>query len=104
MSQTEPSTTPVETLAEEALLKAALGYTVVVKKPFKVKEVVTRPGEGREESERIEYAEEEVHVPPKITALIYWLKNRCPDRWRDRPDAEADGDDPLEAVLGEWDE
>jgi hypothetical protein len=25
-----------------------------------------------------------VHVPPDTTACIVWLKNRQPDRWRDR--------------------
>jgi hypothetical protein len=23
------------------------------------------------------------HVPPDVTAGIYWTKNRMPDRWRD---------------------
>lgn len=91
--------------AEEALLKAALGYTVTVKKPFKLKEVTNNPGEGKREAERIEYADEEVHVPAKITALIYWLKNRRPDRWRDRPEEEDDGDDAaLEEMLESWEE
>ena len=24
------------------------------------------------------------HYPPDVTACIFWLKNRCPDEWRDR--------------------
>lgn len=90
--------------AEEALLKAALGYTAVVKKPFKLKEVTNQPGEGKRETERIEYADEEVHVPAKITALIYWLKNRRPDKWRDRPECEDGEDEALEEMLEAWDE
>jgi len=39
--------------AEAALLNAALGYTVTVKKPFKLKEVTNQPGEGKREAERI---------------------------------------------------
>ena len=29
------------------------------------------------------------HYPPDTTALIYWLKNRRPDRWRDVQNIEA---------------
>lgn len=95
---------PVDVEAENALLKAALGYTVTVRKPFKVKEVSQKNGEGRTECEHIEYAEEEVHVPARITALIYWLKNRRPDKWRDRPQVEADaGDELVEALIRGWD-
>ena len=30
------------------------------------------------------------HVPPDVTAHIYWLKNRRPDRWRDVHNIEAE--------------
>lgn len=42
-------------------------------------------GEGRIETETIEYAEEEVYIPPNSVAQIFWLKNRRPDKWRDKP-------------------
>ena len=29
------------------------------------------------------------HVPPDVTACIFWLKNRRPDLWRDRHDLAA---------------
>lgn len=90
--------------AEAALLRAALGYTETVRKPFKLKTVTNNPGEGKREEERIEYANEQVHVPAKITALIYWLKNRRPDRWRDRPESEDGEDDALEEMLENWGE
>lgn len=95
---------PVDVEVENALLKAALGYTVKVRKPFKLKEVHVTNGEGRTESERIEYAEEEVHVPGRITAITYWLKNQRPERWKDRPESDNDGDEPLDEVLRRWDE
>ena len=28
------------------------------------------------------------HYPPDTTAMIFWLKNRQPDRWRDRAEVE----------------
>lgn len=32
------------------------------------------------------------HYPPDATSMIFWLKNRQPDKWRDKRDG-ADGDD-----------
>nr|DAE40487.1 MAG TPA: terminase small subunit [Caudoviricetes sp.]DAP09870.1 MAG TPA: terminase small subunit [Caudoviricetes sp.] len=42
-------------------------------------------GKKRLEEERIEYAEEEVVVPANVTAQIFYLKNRKPDKWKDKP-------------------
>ena len=81
---------------EDALLKSALGYSVTVRKPVKLQEVRNRAGEGRVEVERIEYAEEEVHVPGKITAQIYWLRHRAEEKGK--------ADDVLAEVLRRWDE
>lgn len=35
--------------------------------------------------EVIEYAEEQVVVPANVTAQIFYLKNRKPDKWKDKP-------------------
>ncbi len=32
-----------------------------------------------------------VHVPPDVTAQIFWLKNRDPKNWRDRREVGMDG-------------
>ena len=53
----------VDIQVENALLKRALGYTYTT-----IKEVV-----------------------PDTTAQIFWLKNRRPDRWRDKQDIEHSG-------------
>ena len=84
---------PVDIEVENALLKKALGFSVMVKKPIKVKTKRQLQGKGTIEEEHIEYAEEEVYVPPDTAAQIFWLKNRKPDKWRDKPAAEN------EAVL-----
>ena len=84
---------PVDIEVENALLKKALGFSVMVKKPIKVKTKRQLQGKGTIEEEHIEYAEEGVYVPPDTTAQIFWLKNRKPDKWRDKPAAEN------EAVL-----
>lgn len=81
---------PVDIQVENALLKRALGQIVKVKKPIKLKHKGQIPGKGLIEEERIEYAEEEVYIPPDTTAQIFWLKNRRPDKWRDKPSGETD--------------
>lgn len=67
----------VDIQVENALLKRALGYDY--------------------QEERIEKSEKDgtkvvqtlKHIPPDTTAQIFWLKNRRPDKWRDKPIAEA---------------
>ena len=73
---------------ENALFKKALGYNAKVKKAFKVKEVLYEDGKRLKETERIEYAEEDVHIPADTTAQIFWLKNRKPNTWRDKQELE----------------
>ena len=57
---------------------------MTVKKPFKLKTVKV-DGKKRLEEERIEYAEEQVVVPANVTAQIFYLKNRRPEKWKDKP-------------------
>lgn len=76
---------------ENALLQKAMGFKETVKKAIKVKEVLYQDGKRKSEKEHIEYADEEVYVPPDTTAQIFWLKNRRPDRWRDKQDIEHSG-------------
>lgn len=75
----------VDIEVENALLKSALGFKETIRKPFKVREVIYENGKRCKETERIEVAEEEIFIPPNVTAMIYWLKNRRPDKWRDKP-------------------
>ena len=69
---------------ENELFQSCQTRTVTVKKPMKVK-TVKMDGKKRLEEERIEYAEEEVVVPANVTAQIFYLKNRKPDKWKDKP-------------------
>ena len=90
---------PVDIEVENTLLKTALGYTITVKEPVKVKIEKFKPGTGRIVEERVEMVEREVHVPPNITAQIFWLKNRRPDRWRDKPIETSTTDEPVRIVI-----
>jgi hypothetical protein len=96
---------PVDIEVENALFKRATGYTVRVQKPVKVKTKRQLKDKGTIEEEHIEFVEEEIYIAPDTTAQIYWLKNRRPDKWRDKPQTGAvDTDDPLMAMLKRWDD
>ena len=78
----------VDREVENALYKSALGFMQKVKKPVRIKEVEYDPKNGRKirESEKWVQVEEEVYIPPQVTAQIFWLKNRKPDQWREKND------------------
>lgn len=57
---------------ENALYKRALGYTVTLNK-----QKVTKDGYAVD-------CLEEMHIPADTTAQIFWLKNRQPEKWRDK--------------------
>jgi len=61
---------------EKALIKAACGYmsTEIIRE--------RDPKNG----EMVVVKEVTRFVPPNVTALIFWLKNRRPDKWRDKVD------------------
>lgn len=44
------------------------------------------------------YAPFRAKVAPDVTACIFWLKNRRPDQWRDKPEGEG-GDNLADAVT-----
>lgn len=95
---------------ENELFESCKTRTVTVKKPFKLKTVKV-DGKKRLEEERIEYAEEQVVVPANVTAQIFYLKNRRPDKWKDRAvesiaenqknDMQTIEDDPITKSLKE---
>lgn len=51
-------------------------------------------------TDRVEYIE---HYPPDTTAAIFWLKNRQPEKWRDKKEIEANVklSDELESMTDE---
>ena len=72
----------------ESLYARACGLTKRTTK--KVREVIDADGNKVKLTELIEET-----LPPDTTAMIYWLKNRQPELWRDRPKQ----DDTDTAVL-----
>lgn len=74
----------VDIEVENAMHKKALGYNVPIRKAFKVKEVLYENGKKIKETEKIEYADEEMHIPADTTAQIYWLKHRQREKWGEK--------------------
>ena len=72
---------------ENALLKRALGYDYTEEK------VEVSEKDGRKVTQTVK------HVAPDTTAQIFWLKNRRPDRWRDKPAAEDRTDGILSDLI-----
>ena len=101
---------PVDFEVENALLKSARGYYVTVKKPMKVrteKRLRKKDKDGREYEtgtiveEHIEYVNEQVYIQPQTAAQIFWLKNRKPKIWRDKPEPPMSTEalDRLDEIL-----
>ena len=90
----------VDIQVENALLNKAQGITKTLIKPIKIKTVTYDNGKRVKEEEHIEYAEEEVFVPPDTVAEIFWLKNRKPNTWKDKPvDNEGQQDNTVRVIL-----
>jgi len=70
---------------ENNLLKRARGYTY----NEEVKERKFNRETGQFEMVVIKSVTKT--VPPDTTALIFWLKNRRPDNWRDKQEVRVDG-------------
>lgn len=70
---------------ENALLKTALGFEYDAQKPMVV-------SDGKAEGSHVEIVDYKEHVAPVVHAQVFWLKNRRPDRWRDKQDIEHSGE------------
>lgn len=75
---------PVDLEVENAMLKSALGHKETVRKAIKVKVEKQMVGKGKIVEEHVEYVDEEIYIPPQVVAQIFWLKNRRPDKWKDK--------------------
>lgn len=68
----------IDVEVENALLKRALGYRC-----FEVKTETFPDGSTKQTTV-------EKEVAPEVAAQIYWLKNRQPEKWRDKPRDEKE--------------
>ena len=82
-----------EKQAEDALLRRALG--------FKQKEIYSEDMVDKKTGEQLETLKRRVvskEIAPDVRALLFWLKNRCPQRWSEKQtqngfDLELDEDE-----------
>lgn len=87
---------------ENSLFERALGGTREVRKTFKVKEKYYDDHGKLCEKEKLVQATDEVYIPGDTTAQIFWLKNRKPDKWRDKQEYEdRTSIDKLDGILKE---
>ncbi len=77
-----PDEKPLDAI-ERALLKRALGFR---QQEVHTEEMIDKnSGEVLETARRRSVTKE---VVPDVRALLFWLKNRRPERWRERREAE----------------
>ena len=70
----------IDVLVQGSLLQRALGY--------EYEEIHKEKVDGR----MTVMKKIKKHVHPEVVAQIFWLKNRCPDEWRDRKALEITGE------------
>lgn len=69
---------------EKSLYQSACGYVST-----NLKAVTVQNGDG---SSSVEMVQEKIEHSPHPTSIIFWLKNRKPDEWRDQKDIKHSGD------------
>ncbi len=72
----------------KSLYQKATGYNVSLKKTYKLKHVDYDPESGKKirEYEELATGLDESHIPADLRAETFWLKNRQPDEWSERPE------------------
>lgn len=75
---------------EASLYKKTQGYNAKVLKNYKVKRIEYDGVTGKKLREYEEMVEvfDEVHVPADTNAIIFWLTNRQPKKWKHKPSEE----------------
>ena len=86
---------PVDLEVENMLYKNAMGYDY--------EETITEIEDLGNGKQKKHVRKIKKHRPPDTTAQIFWLKNRRPDRWRDKPITAEDVStmEKLDAMLAE---
>lgn len=87
-------------LVEHSLFKMTQGGKVKVRKTFKLKKV-EYDGSGKKirEEEYLDSGEEEVYIEPDIKAIIFWLKNKMAEDWREKVTEQQTEQEQQEQLL-----
>lgn len=87
---------PVDYRVENALLKRALGYDY--------EEVITEITTVNDKQQK-HVKKFKKHMPADVGAICFWLKNRKPDKWKNKPVYEGTAeDDVLNSLLRRLDD
>lgn len=81
----------IDTEVENALLKRALGYDY---------DEITK--ERNDSGELVVTKVVHKQVVPDTKAQIFWLKNRCPDQWRDKLQVDASVTNDNKELMREY--
>jgi predicted transcriptional regulator len=92
-------------LVEASLFQRAIGYQRPAVKHFLDKKQVYDEVTGAVSLKTVVIEHEYIeHHAPSEVAAIFWLKNRQPDRWRDKPEPAKPEDNGLTEIVyeAEW--
>lgn len=82
---------PVDIQVENALLKRAMG--------FEYEEVCTEIYDLPDGTQRKHIKKTKKLVVPDTAAAFIWLKNRMPDKWRDKPNEADMNAEPVKVII-----
>ena len=74
---------------ENALYKRALGYTITINE-----QKVDKDG-------YVHDLVKDVHVPGDVGAMIFWLKNRKSDKWKDKPQEQSNDGNKKVVIIND---
>lgn len=75
-----------------ALFKRAIGYDA--------EDTITEVKVSQDGSAQTTYVKKcKKHIPGDTTAMIFWLKNRMPDKWRDKQEMNLDTTQPINISI-----
>ncbi len=86
-------------LVENSLYQMTQGFKVTVRKAFKVKDVEYENGKRVKETERLETAEEDEYIKPDVRAIMFYLENRMPERWRKKVQEISADDEGTSGIV-----
>lgn len=84
---------------ENCLYKRAIGYEYTEETTeYYLNGKKLRDGDDKAKPDKVHKKKIKKFMPPDVTAQIFWLKNREPDRWRDKKRMELTGvdEEPIE--------
>ena len=86
-------------LVEDSLYQMTQGKIVKLKKTFKLrKKGVDENGKPYEREELVQ-GEDEAYVEPDIKAIIFWLKNRMREDWKEKVEAVVEEEEGTGAII-----